>query len=407
MRFHFLRLTLIGPILLLLLMLTAGTAGATSISHPSFSLNSAGTSAHPYPREHFKVTPLDMRSSGTHYLYVDDGTCPDFIDAYKTGSTLTHVGNYPTNGCNSYSAFGASIIGIAMKNNSHGPCLIYGNATSSSVGFMASYPINADGSLGSEVNQVNTASGAVPTDVVVTPNGKFAYEVSKGVDIESFGIGAGCNLTLLHSVSASSQYNLSLTLLGKDLLTSDIQSSDIDTYSLGSRGSITLKATVVGQIAAPDSIAFQTYTKNQKTHYHIFTGQAVDGPPQVQAGDFSKATGKITFLKHSPAQDPNGSDGAAILFDTTHSYLIQAEQFTNSLANYSTNARGVKFVSETSLGSTGEYPTVIVNLGTTLFVDMQLGGDIEGCRLTSSGATGCAVVATLTQSGVSSGMVLY
>jgi 6-phosphogluconolactonase (cycloisomerase 2 family) len=409
MRLHYLRFTLIGPVLLLLLMLMAGTAGATSVSQPAFNLNSAGTSAHHsiYTSRHVTVTPLDMQGSGTHYLYVDDGVCPDAIDAYKTGTSLTHVGNYPIGACNSYSAFGSSIIAVAMKNSSHGPCLLYGGESSSQVGLMASYPINANGSLGSEVNQVNTTSGADPTDVVVTPNGKFAYETSKGVDIESFGIGAGCKLTQLHSVSASNQYSLSLALLGTDLVTTDLNTSNIYTYTLGSDGSITLKATVTGQITAPDSIAFQTYKKHHKTHYRIFTGEAVSGAPAVQDGAFNKATGKITFLKNSPASDPSGNDGAAVIFDPTHSFLIQAEQFTNTLANYSTNASGVKFVSETSLGTAGQYPTTLDRLGTTLFVDIQLGGDVQACSLTASGATGCVTVATLTHSGVSSGMTLY
>ena len=93
MRFHFLRLTVIGPVLLLLLILTAGTAGATSVSHPGFNLNTAGTPAHHYTPEHLNVTKLHISNGGgTHYLYVDDGTCPDAIDVYKTGNSLTHVG---------------------------------------------------------------------------------------------------------------------------------------------------------------------------------------------------------------------------------------------------------------------------------------------------------------------------
>lgn len=98
MRFHFLRLTLIGPALLLLLMFSAGTAGATSRSHPALNMLAVrGPSQHKVVQ--VSVHPFSMNNSGTHYLYAEDGTFPDSIDVYKIGKPLTHVGNYPNEGC--------------------------------------------------------------------------------------------------------------------------------------------------------------------------------------------------------------------------------------------------------------------------------------------------------------------
>jgi hypothetical protein len=406
---RFLRFTLITPALLLLLVFSAGTAGATSVKQPAIS-PVAGAVAHHYTPRQLHVTKLTFSNSkGTHYLYADDGICPDSIDVYKIGATLTHVGNYPTNGCNSFFGFGGSSIAIAAGNSAHGPCLIYGNKASapSNNGFLASYPINADGSPGSEASQVNTASGDSPNDVVVTANGNFAYEDSEGVDIESFGIGAGCTLTRLHTISAQSQDSITLALLGSDLLTTDLNSNNIIIYKLGSDGSISLLATVAGQIPFPDSIAFQTYVKNQQKHYRIFTGQVAYGAPQVQGGDFAKGTGSITFLKGSPASDPDGVGGATVIFDNAHHFLIQGEQFTDSLANYRVNANGLIFVSETPMMRSDTEPSTFAQLGTTLFVDGTYFGDIEACSLTSSGAANCASVATLSNSGISEGIALY
>lgn len=55
----------------------------------------------------------------------------------------------------------------------------------------------------------------------------------------------------------------------------------------------------------------------------------------------------------------------------------------------------------------GEQPSDFVQLNTKLFVSMILNGDVEACTLTSTGATGCKTVATLTStSGVEAGMAL-
>lgn len=406
---RFLRFTLTTAALLFLLVFSTGTVGATTLKQSALSPVSGVVAHHSTPRQLHDTKLTFSTSKGTHYLYADDGTCPDSIDVYNIGVTLTHVGNYPTTGCNSFFGFGGSSIAIAAGNSTHGPCLIYGNRASAPTnnGFLASYPLNADGSLNSEASQVNTASGGTPVDVVVTANGNVAYEDSEGVDIESFGIGARCALTRLHAISATSQNSITLALLGSDLLTTDLNSNNIIIYKLGSNGSISLLETVVGQISFPDSIAFQTYVKNRQQHYRIFTGQVAYGPPQVQGGDFAKGKGTITFLQGSPASDPGGAGGATVIFDTTHDFLIQGEQFSDSLANYRVNASGLTFVSETHLAHNNTQPSAFAQLGTTLFVDGVYYGDIEACSLTSSGATNCATVATLSNSGVSDGIALY
>ena len=44
----------------------------------------------------------------------------------------------------------------------------------------------------------------------------------------------------------------------------------------------------------------------------------------------------------------------------------------------------------------GEYPNNFIQLGSTLFVNMIVNGDIEACSLGVTGATNCKSVAVLT-----------
>jgi hypothetical protein len=403
MRSRFLRYTLIAPVLLLLLMLTAGTAGASSVSHPSVNLNSVRVLAHHYTPKHLHVTKLTISNSGgTHYLYVDDGGCPDSIDVYKITSSLTHVGSYNTDGCIAADYYGSDVLAVARANKVHGACLLYSSSNSSSfVNYVASFPINADGSLGTETADVNTASGGAAADLVVRNNNTL-YESNPGYDIESYSIGAGCALTYEASASASSVLNIGIAIVGNDLLSADTNTSNLDNYKLGKNGAITFKSSQTGQISNPASIATQMY----HGHVRAFTGQTTSSAPQVQGGKFLAVKGTFSFLNGSPASDPSGSDGAAVF--AFKDLLVQGEQLSATLANYSIKAKNMSFVSETHMAVSGTAPNSFAKDGNVLFVDGLFYGDIEGCSISVSGVSNCATVATLTNpSGLSLGMALY
>ena len=390
MRLHFLRLSFLGSALLMLFMLTGGTAGASSVSHSG--INPAAFRAIPRHSApvHLTVSPLDTSSSGTHYLYVDDGTSPDSIDVYKTGKTLTHVGNFPTGGTISTSYFGASVIAVTAG------CLVYGDGN----GFVDSYPINSNGSLGTQVSHI-AISGA-PSDIHIKKGTVYVNVPSS--EIASYSISSGCTLASEHSVTTSSYFIANIGIAGKVLLAPDLNTSTIATYTLGSGGSITALGTDTGQFTGPDSVAVQ---KLPNGTFHVYTGQAIFGAPQAQGGKLNTSTGAITFLKGSPATDPSGSNGASVTFDSTHHILIQGEQFSGTLANYTVVKGTLSFKSETTMAVSGEQPSDFVQLNAKLFVSMILNGDVEACTLTSTGASGCKTVATLTStSGVEAGMAL-
>lgn len=401
MRLHFLRFSLIGSALLMLFMLTAGTAGAAT--RPHASNNRANLIA--FPRHsapvHLTASALDMSTSGIHYLYVDDGTCPDSIDVYKTGKTLTHVGNYPNDGCTSQAFYGASSLAVARANATHGNCLLYADGA----GFIDSFVINSDGSLGAEVSHLATKTSFSPSNIAVAANG-IAYETNPGYDLESYSVGKGCALTFLHLAPAYNRLYTAITFVGNTLATVDSYAGNIDSFHLGADGSIKQINSVASEFNTPTGVAIQTVKTSTSTSYRIYTGQATGLAPHVQGGKFQQKTGLVTFLKGSPATDPGGTNGASVTVDNAHKILIQGEQYSGTLANYSVKG-SIAFLSETPMAVSGESPSAFVQLGSTLFVDMIYNGDVEACSLTSTGASGCKTVAMLTNiSGIETGIAI-
>src|SRR5438270_2524369 len=122
MRLRFLHPALIGAVLFSLLVLTAIPASAAS--RQQSSVNPAVLKASPqHTPVHVTANPHALRDAGPkiHYLYVEDGTCPDSIDVYAIShTTLTHVGNFPNRACTNFAYFGAQGIDVTSANSTHG-----------------------------------------------------------------------------------------------------------------------------------------------------------------------------------------------------------------------------------------------------------------------------------------------
>ncbi|MHB8598101.1 MAG: hypothetical protein ACYDER_14955 [Ktedonobacteraceae bacterium] len=414
MRLHFLRISVVVPILLLLCSLTVGAAGAASAaqtrhsSHPVYNQSTISLVLRSHRTVHISTSVLNTSQSGTHYLYIDDGTCPDSIDVYKTGATLTHVGNYPNNGCTGSIYFGATTLAIAPTNSNHGNCLIFADTA----GFVDSFPINSDGSLGAEISHLQDYAQQPLSAVAIADNG-IAYVSAPQHDLESYSISAGCILTFLHATNTNSAGDIpfyaSITPIGNNLVGAESSGSvgSIDTFRTDSAGDITPLNVVHGQTTAAASVVYETILSHKITQYRVFVGYANPGPASIEGGPYNVATGAITFMNGSPSFDPRGNNGGSLFMDTGTRVVIQGEQYSGTLGNYSVRGPTMSFIRETQMAVSGEYPNNFVQLGSTLFVNMIINGDIEACSLGISGATGCKSVAVLTNTaGFSPGMAL-
>ncbi|MEO8973939.1 MAG: hypothetical protein ABI406_20315 [Ktedonobacteraceae bacterium] len=412
MRLHFLRISVIGPILLLLCSLVVGSAVAASSSHsghPAFNRSNISLVLKPHPTVHISTSTLDTSQSGTHYLYVDDGICPDSIDVYKTGgSTLVHVGNYPNDGCTGAIYFGATTLAVAPTNSNHGNCLIFADTA----GFVDSFPINSDGSLGAEMSHLQDYAQQPLSAVSIADNG-IAYVSAPQHDLESYSIGAGCTLTFLHATNTNSAGDIpfyaSITPIGNDLVGAESSGGvgSIDTFRTDSSGDIIPLNVVKGQTTAAASVVYEAIPANKVLQYRVFVGFANPGAPSIEGGQYNIATGGITFMNGSPSFDPRGNNGGSLFMDKDMRVVIQSQENSHTLGNYTVRGPTMSFIRETQMAVSGEYPNNFIQLSSTLFVNMIVNGDIEACSLGISGATNCQSVAVLTNTtGFSPGMAL-
>ncbi len=415
MRLHFLRISFIVPILLLLCSLIVGTAGAASAApavhsgHPAFNRSNISLVLKSHRTVHISTSTLDTSQSGTHYLYVDNGTCPDSIDVYQTGGpTLVHVGNYPNDGCTGNIYFGATTLAVAPTNSNHGNCLIFADTA----GFVDSFHIKSDGSLGAEISHLQDYAQQPLSAVAIADNG-IAYVSAPQHDLESYSIGAGCSLTFLHATDTNSAGDIpfyaSITPIGNDLVGAESSGGvgSIDTFRTDSSGDIIPLNVVQGQTTAASSVVYEAIQAHKLTQYRVFVGFANPGAPSIEGGQYNIATGGITFMNGSPAFDPRGNNGGSLFMDKDMRIVIQGEQYSGTIGNYSVRGPTMSFIRETQMAVSGEYPNNFAQLGSTLFVNMIINGDIEACSLGISGPTNCKSVAVLTNTtGFSAGMAL-
>jgi hypothetical protein len=336
---------------------------------------------------------LSLNASGAvHFLYVDDGSCYDSIDVYRITSTgLVHVGNYPTGGCQNGLGYGTQTIAASPATKSHGPCLAY---IENGGGFVDSFPINADGSLGAQVSHL---ADRLASDLHLSPTDQIVYVDSNpltATTFTSYSLGAGCVLTELVSLPTTSNYFTFTLINAKRLVASDVCTGSapctIDTYALTSTGGISLLNSVPGQLNFTDVMAALT------THSgtDVFTDQL--GASHAQGGQENLKTGAITFLSGSPAIDPSGNDGQALLGDADHLLLVQGEQFSGSLGVYKITPGqpgSMAFLQHVPLAVASDDPFDFARLDTTLFVNGGYNSDVEACLISSEGVSGCATVA--------------
>lgn len=358
------------------------------------------------PSAHANSAASVATFTGTHYLYADEGngpwdSKPDNIEVFSiTSSGSSHQQTKATGANQTIGLYGSNTLAIAPQNSKHGDCLLLADYA----GFVDSFSILANHRVSSEVSHLaDPISGGTPGDVHVSTSGNLAYVADVTSSLSSWHIGAGCVLTAASTVSAGGgkgYYNLA-PVNATRLVAPDENNSTIDTFSLTSTGGMTLLNSVQSQVPFAGGVTVSSGG--------VFTGSTVAGPPSyAEAGQYVPSTGAVTFINGSPASDPTGHVGAAVLFDPTNRYLIEGNAESGTLANYSVlgSPPTLAFTSETPLAVAGGFPDQLTVLGATLIVNGRLNGDIEACQLTSGGASGCTTLVTLVNTGKSNGLII-
>ncbi len=412
MSLRFVRPFTVGAILLLLLIMTASPSVAASRQQPATKPPSPVMTFGHFTTVHVTanaVLPTSLGSGQAHYLYADDGTSPDSIDVWKIGTTLTHVGNYPDNANNDSGIYNAtSRLAVAAMDKAHGACLLQADGENNTPpGFINSYPINSDGSLGSQVSHLQAQNTSAPTgDVHVS--GDTAYLDNQGGDFESYSIGTGCVLAFEHSAPQTGTV-VDFALVGKELFAPNCSGS-FDIYKLGTGGTITFLKSTPSQASCPDGVAAGSVQTKTGKVTNVFSGQSIANPATVEGGQLNKKTGVVTYLTGSPASDSSGQLGLAGVYDSNDGLLISGEAFSSAVGVYTVKhgtpgtPGSISYMAHVALPNAGE-PEVLVQFHATLFV-LSLNGVINSCTLAKTGVSACAVAATVTSGSLPSGLAI-
>ncbi|HLJ66814.1 MAG TPA: hypothetical protein VKX16_05595 [Chloroflexota bacterium] len=382
----------------------AGTAGthatAAAGGHPA---SVAGAS---YVRQHLVTDgALPSKGGSTHYMYVDEGypgggSGTDNIDVYTiSGTKVTNTQTFATGADQTNAYFGSNTLALRAGGGGNTECLILADIGHTMI---RSYSVSTGGQITGQVSAVADPNGYIPEDVVVSSNGSWAFLVDSSNYISTWDISSSCALTYASSSTGATDgpnYVNAALYSTTDLVATDQANQNFDTYSINpSTGALTFVASARSTLIEPDGITI--------SGKDLFSGNLF-GPTSLQGGTYSPS-GTISNFTGSPAQDAKGPYGVPVAFDSKHSFAIEGDEAASSLlSNFHLVKTTISFKGETKLQGKSEFTNALTVLGTQLFVDGVVNGDIEACKLGKSGATGCKTVAVLPNAaGYSGGLVI-
>jgi hypothetical protein len=397
----------------MLLVLQAAPNGSAASSSTGAGLETAGNN---HAATHVNNGLSASLGPGTHYIYAQDATCPDGIDAFQvSGTTLTHIQTVGV-GCSGSHFFGQHHLAVVRKPSN---CLLLTDGD----GNVYSFTIAPDSGLlsTSPASSANIGTTDFPTthfpggDLVVAGS---TVLVGRLGEIDVLAVGGGCALTLESQNSTGSEIDVNLALYDAiTVVSADANSGDMVAYTLQPNNTLMETANDPGQIFAsgtngsgPDSVAV--------VYGNVYTGEATDIPPHAQGFSFDGS--RFTPVAGSPLQsaDPLTSNGAAVAGSANNHILIQANQFSGQISWYSLAGGGGRMSSggDTPLQNPGAAdhhcgssaaagcsdslpvlePTQVTVAGNNLLVAQRSGGDLEDCALAPDNVYDCHSIATLT-----------
>ena len=380
---------------MVLLLQAAANAGAASSSTGA----SSETAGNNHVAAHVNNGLGSSLGPGTHYIYAQDATCPDGIDAFKvSGTTLTHIQTVAV-GCSSSHFYGQHHLAVVRTPSN---CLLLTDGD----GNVYSFTIAPNSGLlsTSPASSVNIGTDFPGGDLVVSGSTVFVGRLG---EIDVLTVGGGCALTRESQNSTGSEVDVNLALYNPTTVVSaDANSGDMVAYTLQPNKTVMETANDPGQIFAsgtngsgPDSV--------DVVYGNVYTGEATNVPPRAQGFSFDGSS--FTHVAGSPqTANPGTSNGAAVAGSANNQILIQANQFSGQISWYSLAGGGGRMSSggDTPLQNPGAadhdlvppvlVPTQLTVAGNNLFVAQRYGGDLEDCALAPNSVYNCHSIATLT-----------
>ncbi len=224
-------------------------------------------------------------STSVHYIYADDGQCPDTIDGYQlTGSKLVPTPGSPysagNTSCTQIMNLGSNTLAVTPANKMHGPCLVHSDGSQPQVESFSIDPATGVLALVSTVSALDGNHSSLSKDIRISNNGSLVYvSITPGSgspgNLSSLALGAGCTLKLDQQLHLSTKsYSSILLISASRLVAIDFGRRNIDTYALTPSGGIALVNSVHSQFIAAEGVAAQTIaTSPGQQATDLYTGQ--------------------------------------------------------------------------------------------------------------------------------------
>lgn len=362
--------SVVTSILVVLALFASPVNAATS---PDAAGNS-GATTHGISKTHPAVgAAFSADVSGTHYVYVNNGSSPNSVSGYKLASgglTPLPGSPYATGGTGSGSGYGGNQIAISPNHK----CVF---ASDDGSGTFNSFKIQSNGSLTLVTHA--TVEGTNVQAIAVSPLGGVvfvdAFVSYSSAPLDSFSIGTGCAITEAQSSNTNNAAGgLAVSKDGTLLFASSYVGGFINAYSI-SGTSFTLLQSNPANPSSPGGLAV--------AGKHLYSGNASSNS---ETGAYLiNASGTLTSLPGSPATDSQGSNSAQVWFDPTDKQLICSEQTSGSFGLFHVSSGTYSFLAHFS--GTGSEPTAMAQVGHNLIVTNDGSSSISVYKVEPSSMT--------------------
>ena len=307
--------------------------------------------------------------TGTHYVYVNNGTTPNSVSGYLvTSAGLTPLPNspYATGGIGGGSGYGSNQIAISPDHQ----CVF---ASDDGSGTFNSFQIQSNGSLTLVTHATVEASNVQA--IAVSPKGGVVfvamYVSYTSGPLDSFSIGTGCAVTeTQHIDTGTAAGGLVVSNNGSKLFASSYVAGTITAYTI-SGTSFSLLNSSTANPASPGGLAtIGTY---------LYSGTAEFGSSQTTLYGI-KANGGLHVLLNGPATDAQGSNSAQVWYDRANGQLVCSEQSTNSFGLFAPVNGTYSLLAH--FNGTGSTPTAMAQVGHILIVTNEGDGSISVYKIT-------------------------
>jgi hypothetical protein len=349
---------------------------------------------------------------GTHYVFADDGSNPNYIDTFSlTSAGLRYVSSTPTGGSlSTYGYYGANAIATLPATWTHANCVFHADPSSGNV---ESFTFDT---ASQTLSPVSTVSIPGANDVAV--GGKYLYALGASsytfvaATLNAMSIGVGCTLSALTTFTPTGgqSYGSLLPLSASRLAATGLVGGTMDVYSVSHTSDGATMFTWLAStptLPSPTNLAAASATTTVGTVENLlfdgtFTG--LDAQNEVDGQVLDLASGAGSEMPGSPATGIQGFVTGDV-YAPQGSSLLTVTDAANRVESFSYANGVLSAVASAPLDPQAWIPVAQVSLGQLLLVENYGSDTISACTISKTGGAGsCQYLASLAYAGNAEGI---